>query len=89
MKNITRQVQSSPGFTQFPLQRQFGPGPKTGKPPAPTPPVTQTASEVVQASMQQKKDAVNRQGYASTLLAGENKPGLTDQSGGKKTLLGG
>jgi hypothetical protein len=88
MKNITRQVQSSPGFTQFPLQRQFGPPSKPGKPPAPTPPVTQTASEVVQASMQQKKDAVNRQGYASTLLAGETGAGMTDQSATKKTLLG-
>jgi hypothetical protein len=61
---------------------------KPGAAPPPIPPVTQTAAEVTQASMQQKRDAANRQGYASTLLAGENKLGMDNQSSMKKTLLG-
>lgn len=88
MKNITRQVQSSPGFAQFPLQRQFK-GPKMAAPPAPIPPVSVSASEVADASRQQKMDAAKRKGYSNTLLAGNAGIGMGDQTGGAKTLLGG
>jgi len=62
-------------------------GAKPSAPPPPIPPVTQTAAEVTQASQQQKRDASMRQGYNATLLAGEKKMGMGDETG-KKTLLG-
>jgi hypothetical protein len=56
----------------------------TPKPPDPIPPVTQASTEVAQASLQAKRDAAKRNGYASTLLAGETG-GNKDAP---KTLLG-
>lgn len=53
-------------------------------PPPPIPPVTESSQEVAQAAAQQKRDAAKRQGFASTLLAGETG-GTTEKP---KTLLG-
>lgn len=65
----------------------FGGGASSGAPQqvyAPTPPVTQTAPEISQAKTDARRQASRRQGYASTLLAGETG-GTQDQ---KKSLLG-
>lgn len=82
MKTFPQQHQAVGSRASFPLQRQFKGG--TPKVQAPIPPVTQTAGEVVQASQQSRRDAAKRQGYASTLLAGETG-GAKDKP---KTLLG-
>jgi hypothetical protein len=56
-------------------------------PPAPIPPVTSSSADVMQAQNQQRRDAAKRQGYASTLLAGETGGAMkSDQS--SKSLLG-
>jgi hypothetical protein len=52
--------------------------------PKPIPPVTQASTEVAQASLQAKRDAAKRSGYASTLLAGETG----GEKAAVKTLLG-
>jgi len=54
--------------------------------PTPTPPVTQTMSDVTQASRQARRDAKKRKGLASTIFAGET--GAQGQGMINKTLLG-
>jgi hypothetical protein len=68
----------------FPHAFRFKGGSTPPPPPPPIPPVTESSTDVAQAQAQQKRDAAKRQGYASTLLAGETG-GTKDQ---QKTLLG-
>lgn len=81
MKTIDRQQPT--GWASYPLQQQQK-GAKPPAPPPPIPPVTESSADVAQASAEAKRAAAKRQGYGSTLLAGETGGAKDD----KKTLLG-
>lgn len=61
-----------------------GGGAPSTPPPPPIPPVTESATDVAQAKQNEREAAAKRQGYASTLLAGETGGAKNEQ----KTLLG-
>jgi hypothetical protein len=76
-------MHTNPYFPRSNTYFKGGGGP-SAPPPPPIPPVTSSSTEVVDTQRAQREAAAKRQGYASTLLAGET--GGAKAQG--KTLLG-
>jgi hypothetical protein len=86
---------SNPHFPRHAFVFKGGLGAAANTPIAapPAPPASESSLEVTQAKMDARKQAKNRQGIASTILAGglsgNSNTSAPAAAGGKTTLLGG